>query len=480
MSPWQGKKLDKYSLFKKSVEEAVARFKDLDKKETVRIVSHLDADGISACSILIKVLNTENMRYSVSIVPQLNEKIVKELSAESYKYYFFTDLGCGQLKSIKKLLSGKTIFILDHHDFEKEDIDKNIVVVNPHIFGIDGSKEISGSGIMYLFAKSLNKKNENMAHIAIIGAIGDIQERGGFSALNNEIVETAVSLNKIKLRKGLRIFGAQTKPLHKTLEYSTDPYIPGVTGSESGAIQFLNQIGISPKDKDGWKKIVHLSQEEIKKLITAIILKRIGQKNPEDVLGDIYILADEEKESPLRDAKEFATLLNACGRLNKASLGIGVCLGDKASKRKAIDNLSSYKKEIISAINWYNENKGKNKNIIEEKGFIIINAQDNVLSTIIGTVASIFSRSSEIEDGKFIMALAQTLDNTTKVSLRMAGNNENKDLRKIISRIAEAINGEAGGHAEAAGALIKTEDEERFIKAAKEILRQEALEEIVK
>ena len=124
-----------------------------------------------------------------------------------------------------------------------------------------------------------------------------------FLKLNKEILDVAVNKGKIKIIRGLRIFGAQTKPLHKVLEYSTDPYIPDVTGSESGAIQFLNQIGIDPKNGNAWKKLVHLSEEEIKKLVTGIIMKRLNNEDkPEDVLGNVYILKEEEKESPTRDA----------------------------------------------------------------------------------------------------------------------------------------------------------------------------------
>ena len=75
--------------------------------------------------------------------------------------------------------------------------------------------------------------------------------------LNNEILETAVKHRKIKVEKGLRLFGVHTKPIHKVLEYSTDPYIPGISGNESGAIQFLHQIGIEPKNGNKWKKIFY-------------------------------------------------------------------------------------------------------------------------------------------------------------------------------------------------------------------------------
>ena len=458
-------KLDKYERFKESVKQAAEGFRKLDKKEKIRIVSHLDSDGISACSILINALNLENRKYSVSIVQQLNKSIISEISKENYNYFFFTDIGSGKLNDIKSLLSGKKVFVLDHHDPEKVNIDESIVHVNPHLFEIDGTREISGAGVVYFFTKYLNNKNEDMAHIAVIGAIGDVQENNGFSRLNNEILETAKARGKIKVIKGLRVFGAQTKPLYKILQYCTDPYIPDVTGSESNAIHFLQQMGIDPKNGKEWKKLVQLTDDEIKRLASGIIMKRVNEKNPENIFGYVYILCDEEKESPLRDAKEFSTLLNACGRLNKSSLGIGTCLNDEKIKKKAISNLLRYKKEIVRTMNWYDENKDS-EDIIREKGMVIINAKDNVMATMIGTLASIISSSNDFDETTFVMSMARLLNKKTKVSLRVSDRKADIDLFKIISDIAEKVDGEAGGHLSAAGAVIPTDREKEFIEEA--------------
>ena len=470
--------MDKYERFKEYASIAFEKFKEVDKSETIRLVSHLDADGISAASILIKALNTDNRKYSISIVQQLTCDVINELSKEPYNVFVFTDLGSGQLKKIKEKLIGKQIFILDHHQPENVKAGSDVVHVNPHLFGIDGSKEVSGAGVVYYFVRSLNKKMEESAHIAIIGAVGDVQEgEDGFLRLNNEILETAIKKDKVKVIKGLRIFGAQTRPLHKVLEYSTDPYIPGVSGSESGAIQFLRQIGIEPKNGKEWRKVVHLSEEELKKLVTGIVMKRLGEENPHDVLGNVYILKDEEKESPLRDVKEFSTLLNACGRMGKASLGIGACLGDKKTKDRAVKSLNGYKREIISIINWYKDNKGNN-DILVNDGYIIINAKDNVMASMIGTLASILSKSGDIKNGTFILGMAQLFDGYSKASLRISGYKKHDvDLRDVIKEITDKVGGEAGGHKLAAGAMIRTEKEEEFVKAAQEVLGKRAIEE---
>ena len=472
--------MDPYEKFNEKLLWAAEEFKKVSKKEVIRLISHLDADGISACAIMIKLLNNDNRKYSVSMVQQINRNLISQLALESNNCYIFTDIGSGVLNAIKDLLRGKKVFILDHHSIEETNNFGDVIFVNPHTCGIDGGKEISGAGVVFNFACAVDNNIEEFAHISIIGAIGDLQEKNGFLRLNNEILAKAIEKNKIKVIKGLRIFGGQTKPLHKALEYCTDPYIPGVSGSESGAIQFLYQIGIEPKNNNGWKKIIHLSEDEMKRLVTGIIMKRLNESKPEDVLGNIYILPHEEEESPTRDAKEFATLLNACGRLGKASLGIGACLGDKKTKQQAIRALNDYKREIVNAINWYNENKFSD-DVYWGKRFVIINAKGNVLSTIIGTLASILSKSNLMVNNTFILSMAQVLDGNTKISLRTTNNlNGNLDLKNIIDEIINGIgNAEAGGHQNAAGAVIPTDKEEAFIGAAKKVLAKYAMEEKV-
>ena len=470
--------MDCYEEFELQVRNAAEAFRQIDKKEVIRVVSHLDADGISACAIMIKLLNNDNRKYSVSIVQQLNNAVLAQLASEPYGCFVFTDIGSGVISDIKELLNGKKVIVLDHHSIGNTEDLGNVTLVNPHIFGIDGGREISGAGVVFRFACAVDKAMEEFAHIAVIGAIGDLQEQNGFLRLNEEILKIAVSKGKIQVKKGLRIFGSQTKPLHKALEYCTDPYIPGVSGSESGAIQFLYQIGVEPKNGNNWKKIVHLDEDEMKKLVTGIIMKRLNEAMPDDVLGNIYILPHEEEESPTRDAKEFATLLNACGRLGRASFGIGACLNDKKTKQQAIRSLADYKREIVNALNWYNENKFTD-DIFWGNKFVIINAKTNVMSTMIGTLASILSKSNVMTNNTFILSMAQAIDGSTKISLRTTNNIKgNLDLKKIIEEIINGIgNSESGGHQNAAGAVIPTDKEANFIGQAKEVLGKYAMEE---
>jgi single-stranded-DNA-specific exonuclease len=458
---------ENYSIFAKDVKRAADKFRAVKKDETIRLISHIDCDGLCAAAVMIGALKNDNRKYSFSIIKQLEESIILDLKKEDYKVFVFTDLGCGQLESITKHLSDRRVFILDHHDFDKallETLPENITVLNPHTAEIQGSDEISGAGVAYLFSEELNPKNKEFSHLAIIGALGDVQEKEGFFGLNIRLLETAIKENKIKVEKGLRWFGLESKSIYQLLLYGADISVPGITGNESSIIEFLNQLGISPRIDGRWTRYNDLDDAQKANFISAIVLKRSKEKNPEGIIGNRYLLVDEEPSSVLKDAKEFSTLLNACGRMDKASFGIGACLNDSESKKNAINTLNEYKQEIIASLRWY-ESQEKSGHVIKGENYIIINAHDNVMPTIIGTLASILSNSKDVKKGTIIISMAKDEDKI-KVSIRAASNGNEKDLRDIITKICEKIEGQSGGHKNAAGAIIDKDKEQEFIKEA--------------
>jgi len=458
--------------FLSAVKDFVRTFRSLNP-QTIKIISHLDSDGLSSSAILIKAFQREEIPFSLMTVRQLDDLILEETKREHYSVIFFLDLGSGSLSKIEHVFPDREVFILDHHSLEDYRF-THVHLLNPHLYGIDGSKEISGAGITYLFAKALNPHNMSSAFLALIGAIGDMQEYNGFaSELNNFILEDAVNSGEIEIKIGLRMFGTHTRPLNKVLEYATDPYIPGVSGNLVGVHQFLDELGIDATIDGKYKKLIQLSQDDLKKLVTGIILRRLGsEERPDDVLGKIYLLREEDDESPTKDAKEFSTLLNACGRMNKPSLGIGCCLNDKKLKKEAIHLLTDYKREIIASLNWFHSNKNT---FIEGEGFVLINAGNHIKDTMIGTLASLIVKSNIYAPETIILSFAYTLDGHIKVSVRCRKANE-IDLMSIIHKIVEKVGGVAGGHKYAAGALVSQDREKEFITHAQNTLTQLFLE----
>jgi single-stranded-DNA-specific exonuclease len=155
--------------------------------------------------------------------------------------------------------------------------------------------------------------------------------------------------------------------------------------------------------------------------------------------------------------------------MNQPSIGLAVCLNDKKMKEKATEVLSNYKVEIINALNWFHKNRNSEK-IIESNNLVIINAEEYVKDTMIGTIASIISKSNIYKSNIVLVAMAHTIDGFTKVSARVVGNNQDINLRSILQQIIQKIGGETGGHDNAAGAVISQEKDDEFIQEVKSYL----------
>ncbi len=450
------------------------RAKELIKeaKDQIRVISHYDADGISSAAIMVKTLLREGKDFHLSLVKQLHNKVLNELADEERSLFIFLDMGSGQIEDIKRFLHDSMVIICDHHQPAGEP-NENIIHINSVLYGIENN--ISGSGVTYILSRTIDPKNIDLSGLAIIGAIGDSQIDAvgpdwGVSGLNKEILKDAESQNKIKISKGLRLWGRFTRPLHKALEYSVDPYIPGISGSESSAIQFLQELGIAVKKEDGsWRTIADLSLEEQKKLATGIIKERIRgeHEHPEYIFGDVYELLDKKGE--FRDANEFATMLNACGKMDSAHLGVSLCLNGEKAFEEVRNVLEKYRREVGKAMNWIYSNVGNQDVVLRKKGIYVL-AGPNISEHLISNAISILNHSGMFPE-KPLFGIADS-EEGIKISARASDSLVGKGvkLNEIMSQISEKLGGQGGGHMGAAAAVVPREKQEEFIREVEKML----------
>ena len=441
----------------------------------IRVISHYDADGIASASIMARALMRAGKRFHLTMVNQLSETLIAELAGQKRDFVIFLDMGSGQLGMIRQHLSKADVIVIDHHQQEGSMEGSKIMQVNPMDFGIE--ENISGSGACYIVSMSLGPENKDLSAMAIIGAIGDSQagaigEEWGLFGLNREILKDAMDINKIKVSRGLRLWGRYTRPIHKALEFSVDPYIPNVSGSESHAVQFLHELGIPTKRENGeWRTLADLSEDEQKKLASGIIAERVNGNHPnaEWIFGDVYELLDKGGEC--RDANEFATILNACGKMGRAYMGVELCLNVAKAFLEVKWVLEKYRKSVGDGIRWVYEQMEKgNDEVIRKSGNAwYVLAGGRVSEHILSNVISIIEKSLDI--GKPVFAFADS-ESGVKVSARANGKlvEGGLNLKKVVSKAAEKAGGLGGGHSGASGATIPAGSEGVFIEAAENML----------
>jgi len=429
------------------------------KQKEVLIVTHIDADGITSGSIAYQALERAGIEKEIIFTKQLDEEVVD--IARGYDFVWFTDIGSGQLDLIKDL----NFIITDHHTPRGH----HRMQLNPHEFGYDGSIELSGATTTYLVAKFMLKGSlfgfEDLSALAIVGAVGDLQDSkyGRLIGLNRYILNEAIKHKYINVIKDLRFFGKQTRPIAKVLEYNTTPYLPGISGDEIGAVEFLKSLGIDP-----WAKWIDLSLEEKRKIVSKIVRLCIEYGIPfetiKKIVGECYILLKEPEGTEKRDAMEFSTLLNATARYNQAEVGLGVCLGDEKAYKKARALLQDHRKNLSNGIRFLDE-----YGLIELENIQYFNAGREIPDTIVGIVAGMYYYKAN--PNKPIVGLAES-DNGIKVSVRANYKLVEKgvNLAKAVSYAAKKVGGSGGGHSIAAGATIPKGKEEEFLKILDRII----------
>jgi RecJ-like exonuclease len=448
-------------MFFEEIEKVAKAVKPIIKEKNVKIFFHYDADGITSASIFSKMLIRENVNFQLRALKQLTKNFINSIIVDKNDFIVFLDFGSGQLDNLKKILDITQVLIIDHHQPSKYS-HVNLFHLNPLLFK---DEEVPSAMITYLFAKFFDKKNLDLIDLAVIGALADAHEDElKLKEISSKIFKEAEMLGKISVTKDLKFYG-RSKPIHQSLAFSFDPFIPGVSGSESQAVQFLSEIGIPIMYDNEIRRLKDLTKEEKQKLATAIISERIRySKRAEDIFGNVYTLIGKPEE--IQDVREFGTLINACGRTGNAGLAIRLCLNDYLSLSRCLDILIDYRKMVGEALGLLRE-----KEIISKKEFAnFIIGGNKVPDSIIGTITSVALHSNLLNEDKPVLGLAESSDNMIKISARLPEKLRDLNLGKIIRKAAEVVGGEGGGHERAAGALIPKEKQEEFINIINSLL----------
>ena len=466
-------------LTKDAAEAADLIHDHIKKGDVIHLSSHIDADGLSAAGIMGKALLRAGGKFRLRLERWMDEKVAERIAQENAALTIFTDMGSGYLDLLGAALVNKDVIILDHHQPITE-VPSGFVQVNPHIHEIDGTRGISGSGVAYFAAKALNKKNSDLACIAVVGALGDMQDKNKERKLggaNKTIVEDAVKSGLLEVENDLLFFGRETRPIHQALARTTNPFIPEISSEEDKSLAFLINLGIKPKRNEKWRALRDLSAEEKKKLLSAIADHLVSKGLPGDLVfdlvGEVYTLTHEEPWTPLRDAREFSVLLNATGRMDKPGLGTAICMGDrKKCLEEAQAVIQEYRRTITKYLRWVTEKPGRleqleNIYVVRGDGFI----DEKVLSPVCSILSTTLTRL-----GKPIIAYA-TISGEEQVKVSSRGSESliqnGLNLGNIMQVAAEKYSGRGGGHDVAAGAQVPIKDVDAFIKLVDDLVKKQ-------
>ncbi|MCL2686967.1 MAG: DHH family phosphoesterase [Methanobrevibacter sp.] len=441
----------------------------IKQDNVIRIISHNDADGLSAAGVLANAIKEEGGQFHTTILTRLKPENIKQLSLEKYKLFIFSDMGSACLKLLNNFKSD--LVIADHHQPAEVETKDHIIHVNPHLFGIDGSREISGAGTAYLTIRELGevkesgqtgktresgKENEKannslnkkyLAPLALVGAFGDMQGQDGFIGVNELILEDGKEFGNLEIHEDLKIVSKSSEPLYKSIAYTLTPALPGLTGDLEGSMGFLEKMGLSYGIK-----FTDLENEE-----KDVLKDELIKLNP-DIFGDVYSIIPENKV--LRDLEEYSYILDACGKNKKTGLALSIALGERDQALDAALTIQKkYRDQLIKGMEWI-KREGSN-----EMEFIqYIYSEDKILKSVMGTISTVAIASKLLSNNKPILSMAR-MHKDVKVSGRTTRNLVKKgvDLGKALHDSSLSFGGQGGGHDIAAGAMIPYKEMDNFL-----------------
>jgi RecJ-like exonuclease len=406
------------------------------------VAHHYDCDGISSGAIVAGSLEKAGKRFSTKSVRKLDEAFLSSIAQEPE--IIFVDLGSSTAEIER--LSGSVV-VIDHHQ-QKTDTH---LQANPHGFGFDGGTDLSAAGCAYFVFR-------DFVELGIVGAVGDVQQP--LRSLNELMLQQAVSSGAISVEKDILLFGRNSRPLKQFLLYADEPYLPGITGQEDACGSLLQELGIPQKDGERWRTYSDLSFDEKRSLVSSLAELLAMRSSPEAasrLVGDTYNLHHMPQGTLLRDASEFSTLLNACGRNGQPGLGVSVCLRRAGAYDEAQALLAEHRKNLRAGIEF------ALKNTADLGKFLLLDARGVIADSIIGVVAGMLYAGSR---QKPILALS--LEAPGKIKLSARGTRKlvegGLNLGKTLSECCAQVGGAGGGHNIAAGATIPEERLDGFLK----------------
>lgn len=438
------------------------------------VAHHHDCDGIASGGVAANALRNAGIEFETIVLKRLDEAGVRQVAqkaGEKNANILFTDLGSGQLALLEPLLPDFKVAVVDHHVPQKQVGHENFLQVNPELFGLDGGVTASAASTAYFVFR---KRCAGLAPLAVVGACGDMQhgDGKGFVGLNRQMLAEGVGSGFVSARRDLKLYGRHSRSLVYFLSYSSEPFLPGLTGDPKACAAFLQESGIDFVRSGEWLRYRDLGEEEKKKLVSALALY-LAQKGVEkeailSLVGEVYEFPREDEKSELFDAGEYSTLLNAVGRRGKAKLGISVCLKEEGALEQARSVLEAHRRAIAQGIEF------AKKNFEDLEAFYFLDARGVIEDTIIGSVIGNFFGSGLVARSKPIIGFSLEVETGfTKASGRASKELVEKgvDLNLALRTAAESIGGLGGGHKIAAGASFPAGKEKEFLSKCREILK---------
>jgi len=421
----------------------------VDEVSRVRLFCHYDPDGTTSAAILARALLRRGKRFHATMSHAFDTAARERLKGEQNELLIVSDMGSAQLDLLEDL--AVPTIVLDHHK-PLRDSDR-VAHVNPHLFGVDGAREMCGATTTWLFALALDEGNWDLAGLAMAGAIGDKQDVGGLVGVNDALFKEAVSRKILVPERRLAL---RDVPLARAIALSTSPYFRGLGGRPDDAEAFLRSAGLDPQ-----ATVRDLDAAARRKLGSALALRLLDQGAAPEAL-DVLVEDRYWSEPDQMYANELEAYVNSCDRLEQEGLGMAVCLGDREALGKAESLRDEYTSRLLGHLR-----RLETEGLYAKKHVQFFYCEE---PTLAGSVAGA-GIQGYFDQAKPVLGLS-VMNGKTKVSARGTRTQMARgiNLAEALREAAVSVGGDGGGHDIASGATIPKGREDKFLGAVDEIV----------
>ena len=224
----------------KDMKVAIEKFyNSIINKETIGIIADYDVDGSSSAALLIKFLESINIKYFLEIPDRINEgfgpnkRIIKNLIDKKINLLITLDCGTSSLDIFNKDLSKKiSTIIIDHHVSEMN-LPNVYSIINPNRHDEKNDyKNLAAVGVTFMFLIGLrrylrennfyinnNFNEQNLTSYLDLVALGTVCD-----------VVPITDLNRAFVKKGLEIIHKRSnKGISTLIDISNIRHKPNVT-----------------------------------------------------------------------------------------------------------------------------------------------------------------------------------------------------------------------------------------------------------
>jgi single-stranded-DNA-specific exonuclease len=169
----------------------------------ITLFHHNDTDGLCSGAILLQALTRAGFEVKRICLEKPYPGVLEKVFRAEGRIYVFADFAgriAPQLVALNR--NRNLVLVLDHHaaaavgDPEQH----GVYNLDPELYGLKGDRDISASVTCYLFARLLNAASEDLAGLAVLGAVGDrFFERGRLVGINRRIAEEAAASGLLKI-----------------------------------------------------------------------------------------------------------------------------------------------------------------------------------------------------------------------------------------------------------------------------------------